>query len=280
MGSDDSSPDSVNLETYLHTWERLGFDATSFRDDVTRAKPSEFVELQATVESAHELTSRMKPFQSSDIIQQLTDHFRNPQDLKDVEDQFNRWCTVNAPWESGYYRWYPRWSITEELQDQFWNIINIAALLDESSWTSLDLLLPLIAQPENYPNILNELEQLVQDEERQRTLIEKAVLQLKEKGYDVVVQSSKIIEQFDEIEEFKYSWAKEMILFDLIWDDKDFENLDADLPECDPKIKISASELPPSLLAPCKPLATSPAANKPFILVEWSEGFTLIPPIE
>ena len=91
----------------------------------------------------------------------------------------------------------------EELQDQFWNIINIAALLDESTWTSLDLLLPLIAQPENYPNIHNELEQLVQDEERQRTLIEKAVLQLKEKGYDVVVQSSKIIEQFDEIEEFQ-----------------------------------------------------------------------------
>lgn len=203
MGSDDSSPDSVNLETYLSTWERLGFDATSFRDDVTRAKPSEFVELQATVESAHELKSRMKPFQSSEIIQQLTDHFRNPHDLKDVEDQFNLWSAVNAPWESGYYRWYPRWSITEELQDQFWNIINIAALLDESSWTSLDLLLPLIAQPENYPNILNELEQLVQDEERQRTLIEKAVLQLKEKGYDVVVQSSKIIEQFDEIEEFQ-----------------------------------------------------------------------------
>ena len=133
MGSDDSSPDSVNLETYLSTWERLGFDATSFRDDVTRAKPSEFVELQATVESAHELKSRMKPFQSSEIVQQLTDHFRNPQDLKDVEDQFNRWSAVNAPWESGYYRWYPRWSITEELQDQFWNIINIAALLDESS---------------------------------------------------------------------------------------------------------------------------------------------------
>tara|TARA_Y100001954_G_scaffold62074_1_gene67598 strand:- start:11582 stop:13873 length:2292 start_codon:yes stop_codon:yes gene_type:complete len=93
--------------------------------------------------------------------------------------------------------------MNEELQNQFWNIINIAALLDESSWTSLDLLLPLLAQPANYPNIINELEQLVQDEERQRSLIEKAVLQLNQKGYDFMTQSSKIIEQFDEIDELQ-----------------------------------------------------------------------------
>ena len=145
----------------------------------------------------------MRPFASSQTIGQLIDEFRHPQDNRRVEDEFKQWSAVNAPWEYGYYRWYPQWSTTEELQDQFWNIINIAALLDESSWTSLDLLLPLVAQPVNYSDILNELEQLVHDEERQRTLIEKAVLQLKEKGYAAEVQSSKIIEQFDEIEELQ-----------------------------------------------------------------------------
>ena len=156
----------------------------------------------------------MKPFATAEDIHQLIDEFRNPNDWEEVEDQFNRWSTANAPWESGYYRWFPQWSMNEEVQDQFWNIINIAALLDESSWTSLDLLLPLLAQPANYPNILNELEQLVQDEERQRTLIEKAALQLKQKGYEVAIQSSKIIEQFDEIETLQ-SYSNRMELLRL-----------------------------------------------------------------
>ena len=156
----------------------------------------------------------MKPFATSEDIRPLIDEFRNPNDWEEVEDQFNRWSTANAPWESGYYRWFPQWSMNEDVQDQFWNIINIAALLDESSWTSLDLLLPLLAQPANYPNILNELEQLVQDEERQRTLIEKAALQLKQKGYEVAIQSSKIIEQFDEIEKLQ-SYSNRMELLRL-----------------------------------------------------------------
>ena len=203
MESDDTSKDSIDLETYLPTWKALGFDAPSFQEGAAQLKPSEFADLQRTVESAQLLKARMKPFVSSIDIHQLIDEFRNPKDWEEVEDQFNQWSTTNAPWESGYYRWFPQWSINEELQDQFWNIINIAALLDESSWTSLDLLLPLLAQPANYPNILNELEQLVQGEERQRTLIEKAVLQLNQKGYDVAIQSSRIIEQFDEIEKLQ-----------------------------------------------------------------------------
>ena len=203
MGSDDASKDSIDLESYLSIWKDLGFNAPSFQEGAGQLKPSELAELQQTVESAQHLKDRMKPFTSSVDIHQLIDEFRNPNDLEEVEDQFNQWSTTNAPWEPGYYRWYPQWSMNEELQDQFWNIINIAALLDESSWTSLDLLLPLLAQPANYPNIINELEQLVQDEERQRSLIEKAVLQLKQKGYDFMIQSSKIIEQFDEIDELQ-----------------------------------------------------------------------------
>jgi metal-responsive CopG/Arc/MetJ family transcriptional regulator len=203
MGSDDASKDSIDLETYLSTWGDLGFDAPSFQEGAVQLKPSEFADLQRTVESAQHLKARMKPFASSEDIHHLIDEFRNPNDWEGVEDQFNQWTTTNAPWESGFYRWYPQWSLSEEMVEQFWNIISIAALLDESSWTSLDLLLPLVAQPANYPNIINELEQLVQDEERQRTLIEKAVLQLNQKGYNVAIQSSKIIEQFDEIEDLQ-----------------------------------------------------------------------------
>ena len=203
MGSDDASKDSFDLESYHSSWEAQGFDDASFKKDVVNLKPSEFAELRTTMEMAQQLRSRLKPFQSTETIHLLIEGFRDPRDWGEVEVQFGEWSTINAPWESGYYRWYPRWSITEEIQDQFWNIINIAAQLDESSWASLELLLPLVAEPENYANILDELEQLVQDEERQRTLIDKALLQLKDKGYDAAVHSSKIIEQFDEVEELQ-----------------------------------------------------------------------------
>ncbi|MEC7168587.1 MAG: hypothetical protein VXW14_06330, partial [Candidatus Thermoplasmatota archaeon] len=229
MGSDDASKDSNDLESYLSSWKTSGFDSASFQESVTLLKPSEFAELQITVESAQHLKSRMKPFQSSEIIRKLIDDFRNPENCKEVEDQFNRWTTINAPWESGYFRWYSQWSKNEERQNQFWNIINIAASLDESSWTSLDLLLPLLAQPENYPSIINELEQLVQDEERQRTLIEKAVLQLNNKGYNVAIHSSKIIEQFDEIEKLqRYSNRIELLQLQIQSDIFPFDPVLAD----------------------------------------------------
>ena len=229
MGSDNASKDSNDLESYLSSWKTSGFDSASFQESVTLLKPSEFAELQIMVESAQHLKSRMKPFQSSEIIRKLIDEFRNPENCKEVEDQFNRWTTINAPWESGYFRWYSLWSKNEEIQNQFWNIINIAASLDESSWTSLDLLLPLVARPENYPNIINELEQLVQDEERQRTLIEKAVLQLKNKGYNVAIHSSKIIEQFDEIEKLqRYSNRIELLQLQIQSDILPFDPVLAD----------------------------------------------------
>ena len=113
MGSDDASKDSINLETYLSTWGALGFDAPSFQEGAAQSKPSEFADLQRTVESAQHLKSRMEPFASSEDIHQLIDEFRNPNDWEEVEDEFNRWSTANAPWETGYYRWFPQWAINE-----------------------------------------------------------------------------------------------------------------------------------------------------------------------
>ena len=110
MGSDDASKDSIDLESYLSTWEAMGFDAPTFQEGVAQLKPSELADLQRTVELAQHLKSRMKPFSSSDTIHQLIDEFRNPQDWGDVEGRFNQWVAINSPWESGYYRWYPQWS--------------------------------------------------------------------------------------------------------------------------------------------------------------------------
>ena len=200
MIENDVSKDEVDLEPYLVSWEALGFDMSHFREQAATLKPSELAEFQSMIELARRVQNRMEPFQSAETIHQLLSQFRNPNDWEATQHQFLKWTADNAPWESGYYRWYPKWEVDEERRSQFWNIMNLSATLDESSWTSLDLLLPLLGDSENYPTIINELEQLVQDEQRQHNLIRNAVHQLQEKGYSVELESSKIIEQFDEVE--------------------------------------------------------------------------------
>ncbi|MGB1491951.1 MAG: hypothetical protein ACPG8X_01335 [Candidatus Poseidoniaceae archaeon] len=200
MIENDVSKDEGDLESYLSAWEALGFDKTLLREHITSIKPSEVAEFHSMIESAQHVQNRMEPFRAAVTIDNLLNQFKNPNDWEATQRSFLEWTRDNAPWESGYYRWYPKWEVDEERRSQFWNIMNLSATLDESSWTSLDLLLPLMGDPENYSNIIDELEQLVQDEQRQHNLLEKAVLQLKEKGYSVDLESLKIIERFDEVE--------------------------------------------------------------------------------
>lgn len=200
MIENDVSKDEGDLESYLPAWEALGFDKSLLREQTASIKPSEVAEFHSMIESAQRVQNRMEPFRAAETIDQLLNQFKNPNDWEATQQLFLEWTRENAPWESGYYRWNPKWEVDEERRSQFWNIMNLSATLDESSWTSLDLLLPLMGDPENYSNIIAELEQLVQDEQRQHNLLEKAVLQLKEKGYYVDLESLKIIERFDEVE--------------------------------------------------------------------------------
>ena len=200
MIENDVSKDEGDLESYLLAWEALGFDKSLLREQTASIKPSEVAEFHSMIESAQRVQNRMEPFRAAETIDQLLNQFKNPNDWEATQQLFLEWTRENAPWESGYYRWNPKWEVDEERRSQFWNIMNLSATLDESSWTSLDLLLPLMGDPENYSNIIAELEQLVQDEQRQHNLLEKAVLQLKEKGYSVDLESLKIIERFDEVE--------------------------------------------------------------------------------
>ena len=200
MIENDVSKDEGDLESYLLAWEALGFDKSLLREQTASIKPSEVAEFHSMIESAQHVQNRMEPFRAAVTIDNLLNQFQNPNDWEATQRSFLEWTRDNAPWESGYYRWYPKWEVDEERRSQFWNIMNLSATLDESSWTSLDLLLPLMGDHENYSNIIDELEQLVQDEQRQHNLLEKAVLQLKEKGYSVDLESLKIIERFDEVE--------------------------------------------------------------------------------
>ena len=68
-------------------------------------------------------------------------------------------------------------------------IISACASLDESSWASLDLLLPLLSTPQNYAEIMMTINGLSADEERQKRLAQQGEDSTKEKGFNLDLNS-------------------------------------------------------------------------------------------
>jgi hypothetical protein len=196
MDSDDVSKGDEKIHHFLQEWEQMGFDVSFIKNN----SPSELTSLQPMIRSALNLRRRLVSFQSDADITNMLQDLRNPEMVNEIQTQFLDWVSINAPWEPGYFRSYPLWAESEETETLYWELISLSAGLDESSWTSLDLLLPLLQKPKNHDQIKHELEQLHLDEQRQRRLLDKAISQLQENGFDIHFDSAKLIEQFNEIE--------------------------------------------------------------------------------
>ena len=216
MGSDDASKSVGDLQHHLQRWEELGFDTSKLKIESEGQSPSALQEIEENIQSALSLRQRMFPFQHISEVKELLQNLKNPMNWEGIQDEFMRWAKSNASWESNYFRMNPTWSGDEETQSQYGEIISACALLDESSWTSLDLLLPLLANVNNYSEIMIALNELVNDEERQKTLLKKAILQLEEKGFDIHLSMMNLIEQFNEIERIQdYSNQIDLLLLSI-----------------------------------------------------------------
>ena len=196
MDSDDISIGGEQMQHFLQEWEEMGFDVSFIEND----SPSDLSSLQPIIRSALNLRRRLVSFQGEAEITTMLQELRNPMMTDEIQTQFLDWASVHAPWEPGFFRSYAIWAESEETEAQYWELISRSAGLDESSWTSLDLLLPLLQNPKNHDQIQQELEQLHQDEQRQRHLLDKAISQLHENGFSIQFESIKLIDQFNQIE--------------------------------------------------------------------------------
>ena len=196
MDSDGVSEGGEQMQHFLQEWEGMGFDVSFIENDSS----PDLISLQSIIRSALNLRRRLVSFQGVIEITAMLEDLRNPKKTNTIQTQFLDWASINAPWEPGYFRSYLLWTESEETEKQYWELISLSAGLDESSWSSLDLLLPLLQNPKNHDQIKQELEQLHQDEQRQRSLLDKAISQLHENGFTPQFESIKLIEQFNEVE--------------------------------------------------------------------------------
>ena len=203
MGSDDVSETGDAFQQHLQHWSSLGFDTSTIELESEPVSTSALEEIEATIQSALSLRRRMVPFRHHVEIDELLQKIQHPMHWEAIQDEFLHWSKSNAPWESNYSRMNVAWSGDEETQSQYEEIISACASLDESSWASLDLLLPLLSNPQNYTEIMMTINGLSSDEERQKDLLKKVKAQLKEKGFDLDLDSMNLIEQFNELERFQ-----------------------------------------------------------------------------
>ncbi len=203
MGSDDVSETGDALQQYLQHWGALGFDTSTIKLESDPLSASALEEIERTIQSALSLRQRMLPFRHHVEVDELLQNLQNPMHWEAIQNEFQHWCKSNAPWESNYNRMIATWSGDEESQSRYEEIISACASLDESSWASLDLLLPLLSTPQNYAEIMMTINGLSADEERQKDLLNKVKTQLKEKGFNLDLDSMNLIEQFNELERFQ-----------------------------------------------------------------------------
>ena len=203
MGSDDVSETGDALQQHLQHWGALGFDTSTIELESGPLSTSALEEIEGTIQSALSLKQRMLPFRHHAVVDELLQKFQNPMHWEVIQDEFQHWSKSNAPWESNYNRMNTAWLGDEESQSRYEEIISTCASLDESSWTSLDLLLPLLSTPQNYAEIMMTINELSADEERQKDLLNKAQTQLKEKGFNLDLNSMNLVEQFNELERFQ-----------------------------------------------------------------------------
>ena len=216
MGSDDVSETGDTLRQHLQHWNQLGFDTSTIKMEPDNLSTSALEEIEGTIRSALSLRNRMLPFRHHVEIDELLEKLQNPMHWEALQDEFLHWSKSNAPWESNYNRINSAWSGDEESRSRYEEIISACASLDESSWASLDLLLPLLSNPQNYAEIIMTINGLSADEERQKNLLDKVMIQLKEKGFDLDLKSMNLIEQFNEIERFQdYSNQLDLLLLNI-----------------------------------------------------------------
>ena len=189
---------------YVQKLENLGFNTSFLDTKVDQMTPTDFEQIEKRIQTIQNLKERISSFDCIPETQEMLNKLIHPMNYEDVEQEFGEWVARKAPWEPGYYRWYTNWSEKEETKERYWEIVSICTKLDESSWASVNLLLPLLSNPGNYTEIINALEQVKTDEKRQRLLLEKATTLLEEKGYTIDPSSENIIDQFDQIEQLQY----------------------------------------------------------------------------
>ena len=238
--------EEVNSENwydeYLTKWEEQGWDISAienFLNSKRDSKTENIMRLEFLITSAEALQERL----SSDwldkldidggLFDQLKNRLTNPLDYDSILEEYQLWARKNRKWELVLEKFRPYWEGVGKGKER-WLIIARCDSLDDSSKARLNLILPLLEDPQNIDEIEILLSEIESNEARQKRIIYATTEDLLAEGYNVSnITAMPLIDAIDELAKLQeYRNEIELIRLRIIdeiakFDDKMAEEYEA-----------------------------------------------------
>ena len=211
--STDSDDDSDIPWYYsrLEEWGESGLIIDALEDFLSKDSATSSERLQRaeylvdlSVNLRHRLTSVIESWSDEDVTLALgwLDDLKNPMAADQILIEYQNWAKENRPWEleleAGALQWATNGmgDIRKELLERFDS-------LDSSNRAATIVIVPYLANPDNYDLIKMELGEIEQIEEKQNQLITDSMKHMLEVGYDVVyISELNLKDALDEIDKW------------------------------------------------------------------------------
>ena len=218
---DSSEKDEAWYENRLASLERFGFDRDGMLDFLNEdpdGRSDRLSWLEERRETASEIEDRLiwlSRTSAGDLFdsQYYTDRHHDAFNVEQLYLEFERALRDVAPWEPPLNRAKQSWY--ELKMGETWEeLYRRLGGLDESSHAALSPLYDLFEQPERYDELFRHLQTVLDDEARQRRMIEQGRALLVKEGYDVgTVEAMPLLEALNHVEEWQeFHHAKEDVL--------------------------------------------------------------------
>ena len=253
--------EEVNSENwydeYLRKWKEQGWDISAienFLNSKRDSKTENIMRLEFLITSAEALQERL----SSDwldkldidggLFDQLKNRLTNPLDYDSILEEYQLWARKNRKWELVLEKFRPYWEGVGKGKER-WLIIARCDSLDDSSKARLNLILPLLEDPQNIDEIEILLSEIESNEARQKRIIYATTEDLLAEGYNVSnITAMPLIDAIDELAKLQeYRNEIELIRLRIIDEIAKFDDKMAE--EYEAKRKLLIADVSPSNLA-------------------------------
>lgn len=253
--------EEVNSENwygeYLRKWREQGWDISAiegFLNSKRDSKTEKIMRLEFLITSAEALQERL----SSDwldkldidngLFDQLKNRLVNPLDYDSILEEYQLWARKNRKWELVLEKFRTYWEGVGKGKER-WLIIARCDSLDDSSKAGLNLILPLLEDPQNLDEIEILLSEIESNEARQKRIIYATTEDLVAEGYNVSnITAMPLIGAIDELSKLQeYRNKIELIRLKIIDEIAKFDDKMAE--EYEDKRKLLIADVSPSKLA-------------------------------
>ena len=211
--STDSDDDSDIPWYYsrLEEWGESGLIIDSLEDFLSTDSATSSERLQRaeylvdlSVNLRHRLTSIIDNWDDDDVALALgwQDDLKNPMAADRILIEYQNWAKENRPWELELEAGALQWA-TNGLGDIRKELLERFDSLDSSNRPATIVIVPYLANPDNYELIKMELGEIEHVEEKQNQLITDSMKHMLEVGYDVVyISELNLKDALDEIDKW------------------------------------------------------------------------------